>query len=147
MGSSSERFARAPIVMILGLAACGSNFHRPVPGGRWIAADASNSLSVGTDAGRPDLAPADGPIDARSRADVGPDSSGDTGRHDATTDGARSACTGDEDCADLHLCTDGQCIPCQATCVNNADCAVGSVCFHRNACTYCDPPDAGGGER
>jgi hypothetical protein len=112
--------------------------------------DASNDVSVGTDGGRPDLLPADGPIDARPRADVGADSSGDTGRpdgdadrRDATTDGAPKVCTGDGDCGDLHLCSGGRCIPCQATCVNNADCAVRSVCFHRNSCTYCDPPDAG----
>lgn len=150
MGPSSERFAQALIVLILGLAACGSTSRRPVPGGRWIAVDASNSVSVGTDAGRPDLGPADGPIDTRPRADVGADSSGDAGRRDgdadrrdATPDGAPNVCTGDSDCGDLHLCSGGQCIPCHTTCLINADCVVGAVCFHRNSCTYCDPPDAG----
>lgn len=94
---------------------------------------------------------ADGAIDARPRSDVGPDSSGDSGRrdgdagrHDATTDGAPNVCTRDEDCGDVHLCTGGQCIRCYASCTSSAACVSGAVCIHRNACTYCGLPDAGG---
>ena len=97
---------------------------------------------------------ADAAIDARPRTDVGPDSSGDAGPRDGDagprdgdTDRSPSVCSRDEDCGELHLCTGGQCIRCHATCVNNADCVAGAVCFFRNYCTYCGAPDASAVER
>ena len=52
-------------------------------------------------------------------------------------------CAIDSDCGSLYLCKDARCVPCNATCASSADCTVGSVCVHRNDCTYCDRADAG----
>jgi hypothetical protein len=36
-------------------------------------------------------------------------------------------------------------VPCVATCVSNADCIPGAICFDQNGCTHCGYADAGAG--
>jgi hypothetical protein len=55
------------------------------------------------------------------------------------------ACAVDTDCGRYHRCPNGRCVPCQATCVNNADCIPGAICFDQNGCTYCGFADGGAG--
>ena len=53
------------------------------------------------------------------------------------------SCATDGDCSGLFECDGNRCAPCLATCVTDLECAAGAVCVHRNACTSCEPRDAG----
>lgn len=133
----------------LGLAACQGSSRQPSPP-RWTSADAGDSRFTTPDAGRPEVGRADSAIDAHALVDahasidVARESGGEAGRPDANAnDGAPNTCSRDEDCGDVHLCTGGQCVRCEATCVSDPECQVGFVCVHRNSCTYCGLRDAG----